>query len=199
VDASKISIVSDSILDWINPGDAPRVAGAKSDYYQGLTPPYFAKNAPIDDMSELLLVKGIADDQDIYWGSGASGVSQHKLGFGTAPNKPHDYPFGLKDVFTSISNGKVNPYTADTNVLAILGMDTTSIETFIQERDEYPPPTINELHLSPQMAPQITGRSTTYKVHVTAQYGNSKPQEYVAILFDNSPTDIRVVSFYPVN
>jgi len=199
VDASKISVVSDSILDWINPGDAPRVAGAKSDYYQGLTPPYFAKNAPIDDMSELLLVKGIAEDPDIYWGSGASGVSQPKLGFGTAPNKPHDYPFGLKDVFTSISNGKVNPYTADTNVLAILGMDTATIETFIQQRDQYPPPDISGLHLSPQMAPQIAQRSTTYEVHVTAQYGNSKPREYVAILFENSPTDIRVVSFYPVN
>jgi hypothetical protein len=199
VDASEISVVSDSILDWINPGDAPRVAGAKSDYYQGLTPPYYAKNAPIDDMSELLLVKGIKEDPDIYWGSSASGAPRHKLGFGSAPGKEHDYLFGLKDVFTSISNGKVNPYTADTNVLAILGMDTVSIETFMQQRDQFPPPDINGLHLSPQVAPQVSGRSTTFEVHVTARYGNSQPREYVAILFDNNPTDIRVVSFYPAD
>ncbi len=199
VDASEVSVVSDSILDWINPGDVPRVAGAKSDYYQGLTPPYFAKNAPIDDLSELLLVKGITEDPDIYWGSGTSGVSRPKLGFGTAPNKPHDYPFGLKDVFTPISNGKVNTLTADANVLAILGMDPASIETYIQQRELDPPPDISGLHLSPEMAPQVTQRSTTFEVHVTAQYGNSKPREFIAILFDNNSKDIRVVSFYPAN
>ena len=46
VDADTISVVSDSIQDWIDADDAPRIAGAESDYYQGLTPPYNAKNAP---------------------------------------------------------------------------------------------------------------------------------------------------------
>jgi len=59
VDASEISVVSDSIQDWIDTDDATRPAGAESDYYQGLNPPYYAKNAPMDDISELLLVKGV--------------------------------------------------------------------------------------------------------------------------------------------
>ena len=70
VDASDISVVSDSILDWIGPAGPPRVAGAESDYYQGLAVPYYAKNAPIDDLSELLLVKGVTPE--MYWGSNAT-------------------------------------------------------------------------------------------------------------------------------
>ena len=41
-DANDISVVSDSILDWIEPGDnATRPAGAKSDYYLGHVPSYY--------------------------------------------------------------------------------------------------------------------------------------------------------------
>ena len=66
VDANEISVVSDSILDWIDADDLPRVAGAESDYYQGLNPPYYAKNAPIDDLSELQYIKGVTPE--IYSG-----------------------------------------------------------------------------------------------------------------------------------
>src|ERR1035438_9134808 len=34
-DANDISVVSDSILDWIDPDDATRPAGAETDYYLG--------------------------------------------------------------------------------------------------------------------------------------------------------------------
>ena len=88
VDAGYISVVSDSIQDWVQPGDAPRIAGAKDDYYLGLNPPYNCKEAPVDDLSELLLVKGIWDHPEIYWGGAATnhpGASfQHHLGFGNA-------------------------------------------------------------------------------------------------------------------
>ena len=63
----EMAIISDSILDWIDVDDAPHLSGAESDYYQKLTPPYYAKNAPIDDLSELLLVRGISEHPEIYW------------------------------------------------------------------------------------------------------------------------------------
>ena len=89
VDADTISTVSDSIQDWTQPGDLPRIAGAKNDYYQSLDPPYNCKEAPIDDLSELLLVKGIAGHPEIYWGGAATNhtpaVFQHKLGLGNSP------------------------------------------------------------------------------------------------------------------
>ena len=46
-----------------------------------------------------------------------------------------------------------------------------------------------------QAASLLATRSSTFEVHVTAQIGVQK-REYVAILFRNSPADIRVLSFY---
>ena len=87
VDAGYISLWSDSIQDWIDPDDATRPAGAESDYYQGLVPPYNAKNAPMDDIEELQLIKGVTP---LMFKGGAaetrtSPFQHHKLGFGHAP------------------------------------------------------------------------------------------------------------------
>ena len=42
VDPAERDIIVDSILDWREPGDLHRLTGAKSDYYQALSPPYSA-------------------------------------------------------------------------------------------------------------------------------------------------------------
>ena len=62
-----------SILDWMNPNESAGFSGAKSDYYLHLNPPYYCKNGPIDDISELLLIKGITPE--IYWGSNSTSHS----------------------------------------------------------------------------------------------------------------------------
>jgi type II secretory pathway component PulK len=52
--------IANAILDWLDPSSqTPRPQGAKSDYYQGLNPPYQCKNGPLDSLEELLLVKGV--------------------------------------------------------------------------------------------------------------------------------------------
>src|SRR5436853_5224849 len=66
VDASEVPSVADSILDWIDTDNGTHLNGVESDYYEGLEPPYSAKNGPLDDLSELLLIRGVT--QDIYWG-----------------------------------------------------------------------------------------------------------------------------------
>jgi type II secretory pathway component PulK len=217
VDANDISVVSDSILDWISPAGPARVAGAESDYYQGLLVPYYAKNAPIDDLSELLLVKGIWDQPEIYWGGAATNHEraqfQHKLGLGTAPGQIPDYPFGLTNIFTPFSTGKININTADENVLQMIpGVDNVIAENIIKLRsgpdgvdgteDDVPFQNVGQLAaagLNPQLASLAaavcTVRSSTFEVHVTAQIGQYK-REYVAILARNSATDIQVLSFY---
>ena len=58
--------IVNSILDWIDPDDQTHPEGAETEYYQGLNPPYAAKNGPIDDISELLLIKGVTPE--IYYG-----------------------------------------------------------------------------------------------------------------------------------
>ena len=205
VDANDISVVSDSILDWIDPDDIPRAAGAESDYYQGLAVPYYAKNAPIDDLSELLLVKGVTPE--MYWGSNSTNhipsVFQHKLGLGTAPGQAPDYPFGLVDIFTPISSGRININTADINVLQMIpGVDAATAEAIVKQRagpdgvegteDDIPFQNVGQLAatgLNPQFVSQLgnlcTVRSLTFEVHVTAQIGDYH-REYVAILYRNS-------------
>lgn len=51
--------VADAIVDWVDTDDTSRAAGAESAYYSGLSPPYRAKNGPINSIDELLLVRGV--------------------------------------------------------------------------------------------------------------------------------------------
>jgi type II secretory pathway component PulK len=218
VDADNMAVISDSIMDWIDADDAQHLSGAESDYYQKLTPPYYAKNAPIDDLSELLLIRGIAEHPEIYWGGSASNrppsVFQHKLGFGTSSfSQAPDYPFGLADVFTPLSSGRINVNTADVNVLQMIpGVDEAAAQNIVKVRagpdgvegneDDTPFTSVNQLvmaELDPQLVAQLsricTVRSSTFEVHVTARIGDSS-REYIAILFRNSGTDIQILRFY---
>lgn len=209
VDASDISVVSDSIKDWIDSDDLPLPAGAESDYYQGLAVPYYAKNAPIDDLSELLLVKGVTPE--MYWGSNATNhtpsVFQHKLGLGTAPGQAPDYPFGLVEIFTPFSSGKINVNTADANVLQMIpGVDAAMADAIVKQRagpdgvdgteDDMPFSNPGQLGgFGIQNTSGCDTRSSTFEVHVTAQLGDYK-REYIAILARTSGTALQVVSFY---
>ena len=216
VDASLQSVISDSILDWINPGDMPRMAGAKSDFYQSQIPSYFAKDAPIDDISELLLIRGISDNTAIYWGgvdtNGSGKTFQHHLAFGHAANEQVSYPFGLTNVFTAISSGKLNINTADANTLQCLpGMDESSAQELIKMRsgpdgidgteDDVPftnPGQVSQVinqAVAGQISRYLAVRSTTFDVEVTAVNGQFT-KHYHATLLRASPTDIRVVGFY---
>ena len=214
-DAGELSSVADSILDWIDPDNATRPAGAESDYYQGLNPPYYAKNAPMDDISELLLVKGVT--QAMFRGGTDTNVmagpfQRHKLGFGNAPGQAPDYAFGLQDVFTPFSSGLVNINTADANVLSTLpGMDTISVQNILKYRagpdgsegddDDMPFQNLTQLSaagVNPQIVPlmsrYLTTFGNTYEVRITARMGDVK-REFVAVLFRNGP-NVDVYRFY---
>lgn len=49
----------DAILDWIDSDDTMRPYGAESDTYEGMSPPYSAKNGPLESLDELLMVRGV--------------------------------------------------------------------------------------------------------------------------------------------
>ena len=51
--------IADSILDWLDSDDEARDYGVESDYYQGLSAAYAAKNGPMDSLDELLLIRGV--------------------------------------------------------------------------------------------------------------------------------------------
>ena len=215
VNADDISVVSDSILDWRDPDDSPHVAGAESDYYQGLNPPYYAKNAPIDNLAELLFVKGVTPE--MYWGGSATNhmpgtFQKPKLGFGTAPGQTPDYPFGLVDILTPFSSGQININTADANVLqTIPGMDATTAASILKYRagpdgaeateDDTPFRNVGQLAAAglnaqavQQLARYCTVSSSVFEVHITAKAGDTT-REYTAILYRNGNA-IQVVSFW---
>jgi general secretion pathway protein K len=209
VDANDIPIVQDSILDWVQPGDNPRLSGAKNSYYQSLNPPYYCKEAPMDNISELLMVKGI--NRDMYYGDSG----QHSItpkGFNKSPFEAPSYAFGLKDVFTPFSDGRINVNTADANVLQLIpGVDDTTAQAIIKARegpngdngaDATPFNSVGDVQraggISAEAAQNINQycdvRSHTFLVHVTAHYGNSS-RDYTAVVWRNTPRDIRVVGF----
>ena len=57
-DLEKLTTLENAWQDWIDKDDMPRLDGAEKDYYEGLTPPYEPRNAPIETVSEVLLIKG---------------------------------------------------------------------------------------------------------------------------------------------
>ena len=94
----KRDIIADSILDWIDANKNHRLNGAENDFYQNLIPPYFAKNAPIENLDELLKVRGI-DEKILY------GTDQHP---------------GLNQFFTVYNAKMINPNTASPEVLSVI-------------------------------------------------------------------------------
>ena len=51
--------IAAAILDWLDTDDDPRTGGAEADYYATLPAPYEPTNGPIDDVEDLLLVRGV--------------------------------------------------------------------------------------------------------------------------------------------
>ena len=74
-------IITDSILDWRDMDNDPRLNGAENDYYQALNPPYKAKNGLFDTVEELLLVRGVTPEY--FYGHperDANGAVMYKYG-----------------------------------------------------------------------------------------------------------------------
>ncbi|MCE9530177.1 MAG: general secretion pathway protein GspK [Planctomycetes bacterium] len=51
--------IANSMIDWIDEDDDARSGGAEMSYYLERSPSYRCKNAPLDSIEELLLVKGV--------------------------------------------------------------------------------------------------------------------------------------------
>ncbi|MEZ6051920.1 MAG: type II secretion system protein GspK [Planctomycetaceae bacterium] len=54
--------VADAILDWVDTDDDTREYGAETDVYLTFTPPYEAKNGPLESVDELLLIAGVTPE-----------------------------------------------------------------------------------------------------------------------------------------
>jgi len=124
VDAAERSTIIDSILDWKDPDDNTHMSGAEtSDYKNSPWLPHIAKNGPLDDMSELLLVHGITEQPQIYSRAyaspGSSVISRHSR-LDASKFQELAYETTLTDLFTTISGRLVNINTCSAKVLQLL-------------------------------------------------------------------------------
>ncbi len=215
VDAGDFPAIIGSILDWIDPDDAEHIGGTESDYYQGLTPPYFAKNGPIDDISELLLIRNVwpevysteyAPREEMT----AAAQAARRMGLVGAQIP---YQVGLVDLFSPFSAGRININTASVLQLQMLpyvdeaiaaeivrfragpdGMDGSEDDTPFRNPGE-----LVNVGLNNQVVGQIQRladvRSRTFEVTVEAEVAGYK-KTFVAIVGRNNPRDLPILSFY---
>lgn len=221
-DAGEFPPVISAILDWIDPDDSTHIGGAESDYYKNLSPPYYAKNRPIDDLSELLFIRGVTPE--LYWGPSSTnsspGVLQRQLNqMGRVSSSPSlANPVGLVDLFTPISAGKLNINTASATTLQALpfidenraqqiirlrsgfdGQDGTEDDTPAGSQGMGVLDLLRSAGLSqPETAAAgryLEQRSRTFEVTVDAEL-NGRHRSFCAVLARNSPRDVQILSFY---
>ncbi len=111
----------DCLGDWQDPDDLHKLNGAESDdpFYQKRG--YECKNAPVDTVDELLLIKNW--DKEIL--------------YGTPPGEKTDEPItGIANLLTTWGDGLINPNSASTNVLNSMKISDSMINAILEVRAE---------------------------------------------------------------
>lgn len=109
----KAAEIVDAIIDWIDADNSVTGLGAESSYYASLPRPYAAKNAPLDCIEEMLMIKGITNEL-----------------FAGTKDKP-----ALRQLVTIYGTGAININTAPKMVLRSLSPDITA--EMADKMDEY--------------------------------------------------------------
>ncbi|BBB32975.1 general secretion pathway protein K [Thermotomaculum hydrothermale] len=131
-----VAIIS-SIQDWQDADNLENLHGAEDSYYTSLDYPYYTKNKPIENLKELLLIKGITPE--MYYGT-------------------DNYP-GLKNIFTLYDTGsKADINTCSPDMFKVFGIDQETIDRIIERRESEPFKSMTELNeiLDSETINQIT-------------------------------------------
>ncbi len=212
VDSVASDVIVDSLLDWLDGNQEPRLNGADGEDYITTPnppfPPYIPKNGPIDHIAELLLIRGI--EPSLYYGLGGETSSP------LSNNNPSPETVGLRDIFTSIGGPRVNINTASTVVLSLIpGLNEILAREIVRFRrgedqldgtiDDIPFRNLSDLSGVPGMDPELMDHlrrfcitySKTFEVVVESQFGDYV-KTYQAILVRPNPRNVFVASFHPL-
>ena len=214
VDPFTSEVIVASATDWMDKNDELTSGGAEGDYYLNEPNPPFApyliKNGPLDDISELLLIKGVSPR--LYYGSGGFGPA--------APGNRSWNPdaTGLRDIFTTIGGPKVNINTASPNVLRLIpGLDPSQVDELLRHRrgldgidgtlDDQPFAQIQDcfslIGLSSenqtilQLDRLLSTRSRYFEVTITTRFGDYA-KVYRAQVVRFGAFRVQVINFHPV-
>lgn len=124
-DSEPLAIIN-SIKDWLDSGDDDAVtglSGAESNYYEDLEPAYAPRNGAIQDLHELLLVKGITPE--LFHGTEEKpGLAPYLTIHGMIPGAGTSFSYP----------GRINISTAELPVLtAILPLESQDIAQLIDD------------------------------------------------------------------
>lgn len=110
-DAPRANALVDALMDWRDQDAVTRRQGAESDYYGSLSPPYPAKNGPLDVVEEIFWIKGFDPARFLR----------------------------LRELFTVQKTGRgVNINAAPPEVLRALGFSAEQVQRIVQGRQFQP-------------------------------------------------------------
>lgn len=208
VDAGEAGAISAAILDWVDRDKNPHINGTESDYYESLDPPYKAKDGLIDDLSELLLIRGVTPE--LYGLEGAVPPPpppelREEIGMDALQVQRAT----LRQLFTSISSGQININSASAEVLQLLpGVDENTAQRIIWAREgqdtgqPIPFRSANEAlsmaqvnsTLIGQLAPRLIVKGITFEVHLDCEIDGIHRQYYAILRRDQR--NIQVLTFH---
>ncbi len=201
VDPADADVIADSAADWIDDNDLHLLNGAEDDYYQSLVPPYRAKNAPMDRVVELLLVRGMTPE--IFHGQPAT-------------EDDEEIP-GVVEFVTATSSGKININTASALALkAALGLDDLQAEAVLNRRDggdgewgtedDQPFRSLDEFYtvignlsdeVRSQLGELLTVQSDYFTIQATGDVGGVK-RSIIAVVRRGNDSKVKVVTWREV-
>jgi general secretion pathway protein K len=134
VDRATAETIADSVLDWRDPDDLHRSAGAEADYYGSLTPGYEPRNGGFETLEELLLVKGMTPA--IF--RGTVSAERREALLKTLPDERNlqagEY-LGVAQFLTIHGGGRVNVNTAGADVLVAVGVAAPEARAILDARE----------------------------------------------------------------
>jgi len=158
LDKEQRDIITDSVEDWRDANDTHRANGAESeDYYLRLPVPFRARNGNLQDVAELLQIKGTTPE--LYYGRG-------------------DQP-GLVDLVTVRGRGTLNLNTAPKLVLQAVGLSEAEIVEIVQSRASTP---YKDGGRFTGRGVRLTGGSATFRIEAQGFIGGEPRARLLAIV-----------------
>jgi general secretion pathway protein K len=174
IDRSQREIISDSVQGWRDGNELHRVHGAESDYYLKLPVPYRARNANIQDESELLQIRGVTPE--LYFGTGG---------------RP-----GLGSLVTAVAVNAASLNAAPPPVLKAVGLSDAEIEEVVRTRARTPYPTVPGRFAGRG----LTTGSAIFRIEAEGLVGGVGRGQVVAVVRRGRPgrtLDVSILSWRP--
>lgn len=156
IEKEQRDVILDSIEDWRDTNDTKRLNGAESADYAKADVPYRPRNNNLQDLAELLQIKGITPE--LYAGSG-------------------EQP-GLVDLLTVRSRGTVNINTAPKPILQAIGLSEAEIEDIVQSRAKSPYGAVPARYTGRR----LTVGTATFRIEAEGLIGGEPRARIVAIV-----------------